>query len=163
MRLDEYRRRKIQVESDILEPSAPVFLSFNEPDLKRPCDVSVIATSDVAVMNNSPEEGSEAICEGRRVVFAITAFRPNYGVSLTVGPYDVVSGPQVRPTPVRIHAIPIRAFTTPGKGPKLVYRLESTYPELAGGIFETAYPYAKFVFIATTSCSLRTFVGPAQP
>ncbi|HJZ11151.1 MAG TPA: M1 family metallopeptidase, partial [Acidobacteriota bacterium] len=127
------------------------FPGFDEPSFKTPFDITLTIPGDhSAITNTLPVEEIPLQNGGKRIRFATTKELPTYLIAIAVGPFDVVSGPDIPATAVRQTPVPLRAVAVRGKGSRLQYALQNT-----GGIltvleeyFGIAYPFEKLDLIA---------------
>ena len=124
---------------------------FDEPGYKAPFTISLtIPEGDVAISNTPEVSRTPAVHGFETVRFATTRPLPTYLLSLAVGPFDVVTMPDLPPNAVRDWPVPLRGIARRGRGDDLAYALQVT-PELVE-IFETElgipYPYAKLDIVA---------------
>jgi len=128
------------------------FPCFDEPRFKTPFDVTLTVASDHSAIANTPEVGVEpAPTPGyKRVRFATTQPLPTYLIAFAVGPFDVVGGPPIAPSPERPTPLPLRGIAVRGQGGLLKYALEHTGPLLIEleHYFGIGYPFEKLDILA---------------
>jgi alanyl aminopeptidase len=131
------------------------FPCFDEPGFKTPFNVTLFVPKGQAAISNARETARAPAGEGGagawdRVTFAPTPALPTYLVAFAVGPLEVVSAPDLPPSPVRARPLPLRGITTRGRGRELAYTLSHT-PEIVRaleGYFGSEYPYDKLDLLA---------------
>jgi len=75
-----------------------VFPCFDEPRFKTPFQITLTVPSDQIVASNTPVDRAVPLPNGlQRVAFLPTPPLPTYLVAWVVGPFDVVSGPEIPP------------------------------------------------------------------
>jgi len=113
-----------------------------------------VPENQVAI-SNTPELSSEII-DGMKVVqFAPTEPLPTYLIAFAVGDFDVVEAPDLPPTDIRDHPLPLRGIAAKGKGEQLAYALEGTNAIVTAleNYFGTPYPWAKLDILAVPDFS----------
>lgn len=127
------------------------FPSFDEPAFKVTFDISLTVPEEYQAITNTPQLSEESSGDGfRTLTFATTKPLPTYLIAFAVGPFDILEWQEIAPTQLRDQPIPLRGFTTRGKGDEIRYALENTaaiVDELEQ-YFDTPYPYAKLDIIA---------------
>ncbi len=135
------------------------FPSFDEPRFKTPYDVKLTVRKTDAFTANAPmvkrEELTGAMKDFARITFQTTKPLPTYLVALAVGPFDVVSWEPVAKTTIRDRVVPVRGFTTKGKGEQIKYALSHTGALLTKleEYFAIPYPFEKLDIIAAPDFS----------
>ncbi|HEX7602167.1 MAG TPA: M1 family metallopeptidase, partial [Polyangiaceae bacterium] len=126
------------------------FPCFDEPGFKLPFDTTLIVPSDAQAIANTHEIDRKLEGGSVRVHFAPTLPIPSYLVAFAVGPFDIVSAPDVPPNAVRKRPLPLRAVTAKGRGKEVAYALAHTGEILATleSYFGSEYPYDKLDIIA---------------
>jgi alanyl aminopeptidase len=128
------------------------FPCFDEPRWKTPFDVTLTVPSAHSAIANTPEVGIEpAPARGfKRVRFATTKPLPTYLVAFAVGPFDVVAGTPIAPSPQRQTPVPLRGIAVRGQGGQLKHALEHTASFLLEleHYFGSGYPYEKLDILA---------------
>ncbi|WP_300379029.1 M1 family metallopeptidase [Henriciella sp.] len=124
---------------------------FDEPRYKAPFDITLTVPEADTAISNTPEISRELLDGDMvKVSFARTRPLPTYLLSLAVGPFDRVSGPDLQPNEIRDVSIPLTGYTRAGKGEELSYALMMTEPMVT--FFEEElrlpYPYRKLDIIA---------------
>jgi len=103
------------------------FPCFDEPSLKIPFTVSIVAPDGtVAVANTHEVTRAQERAGWTRFGFAPTLPLPSYLVAFAVGPFDVVPASDVPPDGVRTRPLPLRAITPRGRGKDVAYALAHT-------------------------------------
>jgi alanyl aminopeptidase len=127
------------------------FPCFDEPAWKIPFSLRVThSASDEAVVNTQ-RTNREVLGNGRiRDTFATTAPLPTYLLAFAVGPFDIVTGETLPPSPLRPTPLPLRALTVRGRGQAVTASLAQTAKVLAlqEQMFATGYPYDKLDIVA---------------
>jgi alanyl aminopeptidase len=124
---------------------------FDEPRFKTPFDVTLQVRAGDAAIANGAERTRTPLEAGReRVQFARTEPLPTYLLAIATGPFDVVAGPTLPPSPQRPLPLPIAGVAVRGRGKDLGYALADTpkYVERLEAFTGIAYPYAKLHLIA---------------
>ena len=127
------------------------FPCFDEPRFKTPFQITLTVPGDQIVASNTPVDRAVQLPSGlQRVAFLPTPPLPTYLVAWVVGPFDVVSGPEVPPAEGRPLPIPLRGIAAKGHGRQLRYALEHTGPfvEALERYFAIPYPYRKLDLVA---------------
>lgn len=124
---------------------------FDEPAFKAPFDIRLTINERDTAITNTPEKSRETLENGQiRVEFKRTRPLPTYLLSLAVGSFETVEGPDLAPNEVRDVAIPLTGYTRAGKGKEISYALMMTEPMI--DFFERSlqvpYPYEKLDIIA---------------
>lgn len=128
-----------------------VFPCFDEPRFKTPFQLTVTAPGDQIVASNTPVDRAVQLPNGlQRVAFLPTPPLPTYLVAFVVGPFDVVSGPEIPSGKGRPLPIPLRGIAAKGQGPLLQYALDHTgaFVENLERYFDIPYPYQKLDLVA---------------
>ncbi len=127
------------------------FPGFDEPSFKVPFDQVLIVDQAHETIAGTPIVETQLLDNGlKRVRFATTKPLPAYLLVYAVGPLDIVTAPDLPPTEVRDHPIPLRGVAAKGKGHLLGYALENTEGILTSleSYFSIPYPYTKLDIIA---------------
>ncbi len=127
------------------------FPSFDEPRFKTPFDVTLrVPTDHVAIANTRELSSKPYSPELREVRFATTEKLPTYLLAFAVGPFDVVTAPDMPASAERDRLLPLRGVAVKGRGADLAYALRET-PAMLQSLehyFGIAYPYDKLDLIA---------------
>ena len=132
------------------------FPSFDEPRFKTPFDLKLTVRKNDAFTANAPVVKREELPgDLARITFQETKPLPTYLVALAVGPFDVVSWEPVAKTAVRDRPVPLRGFTSKGKGEQIKYALSHTGALLTTleSYFGIPYPFEKLDIIAAPDFS----------
>ncbi len=127
------------------------FPCLDQPSAKIPYEIALVVPRADAAISNAAEVGRDVLpAERVRVRFAPTLPIPSYLVAFAVGPYDVVSAPDIPPSAIRKKAIPLRGVAAKGRGPELAYAMASTGAIVAKleEYFGLPYPYDKLDMLA---------------
>lgn len=126
---------------------------FDEPGYKAPFDITLIIPKGDEAISNTPIKARETLTNDpnfEKVEFETTRPLSTYLLSVAVGPFDVVTYPDIPPNSVRTTPLPLRGFARKGRGDDLKASLDITAPMLE--VFEEAlklpYPYKKLDLIA---------------
>jgi alanyl aminopeptidase len=128
-----------------------VFPSFDEPRFKTPFQITLTVPGDQIVASNTPVDRAVQLPNGtQRVAFMPTPPLPTYLVAFAVGPFDVVSGPDIAPSKGRPLPIPLRGIAAKGQGPLLQFALDhaGAFVQTLERYFEIPYPYRKLDLVA---------------
>jgi alanyl aminopeptidase len=155
-RLDGTYRVEVAGRSYVMTQLEPLaarasFPCFDEPAFKTPWDVTLVVPAGNVAVANARELRAEALPDGRRAhVFATTEPLPSYLVAYAVGPFDVVEGDPIPPTPQRLHPLPLRGLAVAGRGAELRFALAETARLVAvlETWFDLAYPFDKLDLLA---------------
>lgn len=124
---------------------------FDEPAFKAPFDIILTIDERDTAIANTPLKSRTVLDDGRvRVEFKQTRPLPTYLLSLAVGSFETVEGPDLAPNEVRDVAIPLTGYTRAGKGKEISYALLMTEPmvEFFERSLQVPYPYEKLDIIA---------------
>ena len=132
------------------------FPSFDEPRFKTPYELKLTVRKSDSFTANAPMAKREELPgDLARVTFQETKPLPTYLMAFAVGPFDVVGWNGVPRSSVRDHQIPLRGFTSKGKGNQIRYALSHT-GELLQKLeeyFGIPYPFEKLDIIAAPDFS----------
>jgi alanyl aminopeptidase len=126
------------------------FPCFDEPDFKIPFTTTLVVPGDQQGIANTHEVGRTPAGASVRVAFAPTPPLPSYLVAFAVGPFDVVSAPDIAPNGVRARPLSLRGVTARGRGKEIAYALAHT-GEIVSTLekyFGIAYPWDKLDVLA---------------
>lgn len=127
------------------------FPCFDEPRFKTPFQVTLTVPGDHFVASNTPVDRAVRLPNGlQRVAFEQTPPLPTYLVAWAVGPFDVVTGPDIPPAEGRPLPIPLRGIAAKGQGAQLEYALQQTgmFVETLEEYFGIPYSYRKLDLVA---------------
>jgi cytosol alanyl aminopeptidase len=126
------------------------FPCFDEPGFKIPYTTTLVIPAGMQAIANTREVSRTAEGPSLRVSFATTVPLPSYLVAFAVGPFDVVSAPDVPPNAVRTRPLPLRAITARGRGKDVAYALSHTGEIVATleNYVGLEYPYDKLDVLA---------------
>ncbi|MCY0387012.1 M1 family metallopeptidase [Robbsia sp. Bb-Pol-6] len=140
-----------------------VFPSFDEPRFKTPYTLTIAAPARERIIANTPEIAERAPQTGwREVTFAPTRPLPTYLVAFAVGPWDLVRGPTIAPSPWRSAPIPLQGVTTAGEGARIDHILGETPAIIASleNYFAFGYPFGKIALLAAPDFSAGAMENP---
>ncbi|MGI4856815.1 MAG: M1 family metallopeptidase [Janthinobacterium lividum] len=140
-----------------------VFPSFDEPRFKTPYTITIAAPAQERIIANTPEIAEREPQAGwREVAFAPTRPLPTYLVAFAVGPWDLVRGPTIAPSPWRAAPIPLQGVTTAGEGPRINHILNETPAIIASleNYFAFGYPFGKIALLAAPDFSAGAMENP---
>jgi alanyl aminopeptidase len=131
------------------------FPCFDEPGFKIPFTTTLVVPADAEAIANT-HEVSRSVETGpdskplHRIVFAPTAPLPSYLVAFAVGPFDIVTAPDVPPNGVRTRSLPLRGVTAKGRAKDIAYSLAHTGEILSTleQYFGLEYAYDKLDILA---------------
>ncbi len=127
------------------------FPCFDEPRFKTPFEVTLRVPAAEVAIANARERSASPIDGGlKEVHFFATEKLPTYLLAFAVGPFDVVSAPDLAVSAERDHTVPLRGIAAAGRGPDLSLALRET-PAMLQSLeryFGIAYPYDKLDLIA---------------
>jgi alanyl aminopeptidase len=128
------------------------FPCFDEPGYKIPFHVELVVPKDDAAVSNGAELSRTPAPGGTAdlVTFATTPPLPTYLVAFAVGPMDVVRAPDLPPTALRPHPLPLRFFAARGRGPELAFAAARAGKIVAAleDYFGVPFPYEKLDMLA---------------
>jgi alanyl aminopeptidase len=129
------------------------FPCFDEPGFKIPFSVTLVAPKEMTAVANTAEEGTpvpDADGKSLRHRYSTTKPLPSYLVAFAVGPFDVVTAPDVPPNAARKRPLPIRGIAPKGRAADFAYAMAHAGAILATleGYFGIEYPYDKLDIIA---------------
>lgn len=128
-----------------------VIPGFDEPGIRASIDLSVVAPTLHHVISTSPLLETELMKEGRKLVrFTRTPPLSLHQLNISVGPFDIVTGPILKASEFRRHNLPIRAVTIKGQGARSQFALSQLGPmvEQAEQYFGMPFPFDKLDVIA---------------
>ena len=127
------------------------FPCFDEPRFKTPFEVTLTVPGDHFVASNTPVDRAVRLPDGlQRVAFKRTPALPTYLLAWAVGPFDVLTGPEIPPGEGRPLPIRLRGIAAKGQGGQLEYALQQTgmFVETLEQYFGIPYPYQKLDLLA---------------
>jgi len=139
------------------------FPCFDEPRFKTPFEITLrVPKTDVAIANTREISAAALGADMREVHFAKTEKLPTYLLAFAVGPFDVVSAPDVPKSEERDHPLPFRGVATKGRGPELALALRET-PAILQSLeryFGIGYPYDKLDLISVPDFAAGAMENP---
>ena len=126
------------------------FPCFDEPGFKIPFTTTLVVPPDMQAVANTREVSRAPDGGEVRVRFAPTLPLPSYLVAFAVGPFDLVSAPDVPANAVRRRPLPLRGVTPRGRGKDMAYALAHTgeFVAILEDYFGIEYPWDKLDILA---------------
>lgn len=124
---------------------------FDEPGIRARIDLSVTAPTWHHVVSTTSLLETSVLGNGRkRVHFVRTPPISLHQLNISVGPFDIVAGPILKPNEFRRQNLPIRAVTVKGQGARSQFALAHIGPmvEAAENYFGMPFPFEKLDVLA---------------
>ncbi|RAP59441.1 M1 family metallopeptidase [Oleiagrimonas sp. MCCC 1A03011] len=132
------------------------FPSFDEPGFKTPYKIVLTVPNDeVAVANTAIAKSSKDGKGWKTLDFKTTQPLPTYLVAFAVGPWDVVSGGEIKPNAWRKEPIRLRGIAPHGEGSRIHIALSET-PVIIQTLeqyYGFGYPFGKLDLLAAPDFS----------
>ncbi|KRF02353.1 aminopeptidase [Frateuria sp. Soil773] len=139
------------------------FPGFDQPDYKTPFDISLTIPSDEQGVANTKQVKEEKAGDGwKTLTFSRTKPLPTYLVAFGVGPWDIVKGPDISPTPYRAEPLELRGVAAKGEGHRMQHVLGET-PSIIHALedyYGFGYPWDKLDLLAAPDFSAGAMENP---
>ena len=132
------------------------FPCFDEPRFKTPFEITITTKKEYSALANAGQIAETSLSNGyKRVQFRPTKPIATYLVALAVGPFDIVSAPEIPSSKHRSRPLELRGVAVRGKGSQLRYALANT-PMILNALeryLGSGYPFDKIDIVAVPDFS----------